>query len=122
MNDKTAKTAYTIAIVGGAVLWLATVVISGRREAWDSSLYWTVAYPLSIVLAGVLGYRFPEKPWRWGLVVMLVQAVVLAITAASFGLLPLGLILFAILSLPAIGFAKLMSRMRLRKVNAAVDD
>lgn len=118
MNDKTAKTAYTIAIVGGAVLWLATVAISGRREAWDSSHYWTVAYPLSIVLAGVLGYRFPEKPWRWGLAVMFPQAVVLAFAARDFSLLPLGLILFAFLALPGIGFAYLAAWLRRQRADA----
>src|SRR5688572_7660593 len=50
--EQSARTAYAIAIIGGALLWLAATLISGKREAWDSSLYWTVAYPLSIVLAG----------------------------------------------------------------------
>jgi len=39
----------------GAVLWVATTAISGRREAWDASLYWTVAYLLAIMVAGLLG-------------------------------------------------------------------
>jgi hypothetical protein len=115
MSNKTTTPAYATAIIGGAVLWIATSLISGRTEAWDSSLYWTFAYPLSIVLARVLGYRSPVKPWRWGLTVMLVQAVVLAFAASSFGLLPLGLILFAVLALPAIGFAQIAARIRLRK-------
>jgi len=110
--------AYAIAIVGGAALWLATAAISGRREAWDSSLYWTVAYPLSIVVAGTLGYRFPEKPWRWALAVMLAQAVALAFAGSDFSLLPLGLILFAVLALPAVVLARIMAKLRLRKENA----
>lgn len=113
MNE---KVAYSIAIVGGALLWLATIALTGQREAWDSSLYWTVAYPLSIALAGGLGYQAPEKPWRWGLAVMLAQAVTLALTTASFGLLPLGLILFAVLALPAIGLARFAARIRLRQL------
>ncbi len=108
------KSAYATAIGGGAILWLATALVSGRSEAWDSSLYWIVTYPLAIALAGYLGHRAPEKPWRWGLAVMLAQAVVLVVSGSDFSLLPLGLILFSILALPAIGVARLMSRRRLR--------
>lgn len=118
MSDKTARNAYVAAIVGGAIFWLATTAISGRHEAWDSSLYWTVAYPLSIIFGGGLGYWVPDRPWRWGLSVMLGQAVALAVTSSSFGLLPLGLILFAVLALPAIGLARIAARIRMRRENA----
>ena len=112
MNE---KLAYGIAIGGGALLWLATAALTGEREAWDSSAYWTIAYPLSIVLAGVLGYQAPENPARWALAVMLAQAVALAFTAGGFGLLPLGMILFGVLALPGIAVAKGAARIRLRR-------
>lgn len=107
--------AWTAAIAGGALLWLVAAVASGKREAWDASVYWTVAYPLSIALAGVLGYRVPGKPWRWGLAVMWAQALVLIVSGSDFGLLPLGLIMFSILALPAIFVATLAARFRLRR-------
>ena len=107
--------AYLIAILGGASLWLLTSLISGRAEAWDAPMYWTVTYPLAILLAGVLGYRAPRRAWRWGLVVMLVQAPVLLLTSGgSMNLLPLGLALFAILALPAIAAATFGAWMRMR--------
>ena len=107
---------YVIAATGGAVLWLGTMAISGRAEAWDSSLYWQCAYPLSLALAGVLGYFVPARPWRWGLAVILVQPVVMAFTSgSSFGLLPLGLLMFGVLALPAIFVASLGAGMKLRK-------
>lgn len=112
---QSAASTLTTALVGGAMLWLLAGLLSGRREAWDSSLYWTVAYPLSIALAGLLAYRVPERSWRWALAVMLAQALMLVLSAADFGLLPLGLILFSILALPAIGFAAVMARIRLRQ-------
>lgn len=108
------RRAWVVAIVGGGILWLATAALSGNREAWDSSAYWTVAYPLSIALAGWLGYRFPQRPWRWGLAVMLVQALLLLMSGSGFGLWPLGLLLFSVLALPAIGVAQLMARVRLQ--------
>lgn len=113
-----AGAAYRAALAGGALLWFATAAISGRAEAWDSSLYWTVAYPLTVGLAGWLGYRAPERPWRWGLSAMLAQAVALAVTGADFGLLPLGLILFSVLALPAVGLAWFTAGLRLRRENS----
>ncbi|MDN5863855.1 MAG: hypothetical protein L0I62_01355 [Gammaproteobacteria bacterium] len=116
MNGKTAW-AYAAAIGGGAALWFARTGISGKTEASDSSLYWAAAYPLAIALAGGLGYRAPEKPWRWGLAVMLSQAVALALASADFSLLPLGMILFAVLALPVVGLARFMARIRLRSAS-----
>ena len=106
---------YVIATVGGIPLWLLTSLVSGRAEAWDAPMYWTVTYPLAILLAGVLGYRAPRRAWRWGLAVMLVQAPVMMLTSGgSMSLLPLGLALFAILSLPAIAAATFGAKIRMR--------
>ena len=117
MNQR-ATWAWTAAIAGGALLWLMAAVAGGKREAWDASVYWTVAYPLGIALAGVLGYRVPEKAWRWGLAVMWAQALVLMVSGSDFGLLPLGLIMFSILALPAVFVAMLAARFRLRRGNS----
>jgi hypothetical protein len=105
MSKLSDKQAYCIAAAGGAILWVATTVVSGRREAWDSPLYWSAAYPLGIATAGVLGYAATDRPWRWGLALMLPQAVTLAIMTFSFGLLPLGLIMFGVLAAPPAGAA-----------------
>lgn len=107
---------FAIAAIGGAILWLATMAVSGRNEAWDSPLYWQAAYPLAIALSGLLGYVAPERPWRWALAVMWVQPVVMVFTSGgSFGLLPLGLILFGVLAVPPIVAAQLAARLRRRK-------
>lgn len=104
--------AYVLATVAGASLWLGTSALTGRREAWDASAYWSVAYPLGVALSAGLGFMNPVRPWRWGLVVMLAQAVTLTFTAAGFGLLPLGLILFGILAVPPMIAARLAAWMR----------
>jgi len=52
MNDRAVNIAYTLAIIGGAVLWQATATISGKNEAWDEPSYLSVTYPLSILFAG----------------------------------------------------------------------
>jgi hypothetical protein len=106
---------YYVAAAGGALLWLVTMAISGRNEAWDSPLYWSVAYPLCLLLAGVMGYVEPVRPWRFALAVMLVQPVVMVFTAGGgLSLLPLGVIMFGILALPAIIVARISAWLRLR--------
>lgn len=118
MLSPSSTPAWLAAAIGGAVLWLATSALTGRNEAWDSSWYWSITYPLAIVFAGVLGYLFPHKAWRWGLVIMLSQAVVLAFTAGGFGLLPLGLLLFGVLSVPPIIAAGVMAAIRRKRATA----
>lgn len=100
MAHLSARFAYAIAAIAGACVWVAASVLSGRREAWDSSLYWTSAYPMAIVLGGVIGFLATDRPWRWGLTIMLAQALTLAVMTFSFGLLPLGLILFGVMAVP----------------------
>jgi hypothetical protein len=107
---------YVIALGGGALLWIGTMAISGRNEAWDSPLYWSLAYPTCMALAGWLAYQEPMRPWRWALAVMLVQPVVMVFTSgSSFGLLPLGLVLFSVLALPPMLAAQLGAWLRQRR-------
>lgn len=42
---------YLLAIGGGAVTWALVAPMGGRREAWDSPLYFTVAIPLTCGLS-----------------------------------------------------------------------
>lgn len=113
MKDNT-RFAWTAAIVGGVLLWLATAALSDRIEAWDAPLYWKATYPLGMVLAGVLGYLVPEKPWRWGLALMLAQGVMPVFGGAGVGLFPLALVMLAVLAVPPMLAALLGSRLRLR--------
>jgi len=110
-------TAFGAAAIAGAVLWQVTAMISGRNEAWDSSLYWTVAYPLGLLVAGVLARLNPDRPWRWALVMMWAQPVMMALTSGSdFGLLPLGLILFGFLAIPPMGVAHVAGTLRRKQL------
>lgn len=105
---------YALSLAFGSALWVATALLSGRREPWDWSGYWTVSYPIAIAMAGVLGFAFPDRPWRWALAVMFTQAIVMIAGGSGLGLLPLGLVLLAVLALPAIGLAQLAARLRRR--------
>lgn len=106
-------TPYVVAAIAGAVLWVVAAKVSGRREAWDADIYWTTAYPIGIVVSAAAAFLWPSRrAWQFGLTLMLAQAVTLAVTARSFGLLPLGMILFGVLSIPLMATAALVSRWR----------
>jgi hypothetical protein len=114
VNEKSTTLAYAIAFVAGTILWFATSAVSGRREPWDASLYWTVAYPIAIALSGILGYVFPQQPWRWAAVVIFSQVIAMIVGGSGFGLLPLGMVLLTVLALPAVGLASLGAWLRRR--------
>jgi hypothetical protein len=57
---------YVVAIVFGVLVWSFVSATSGRREAWDSGLYFSVGMPIVCVISAALGYFEPSRPWRWG--------------------------------------------------------
>ena len=79
-----------------------------------SMLSVTAARRAALIGAAVLGYAFPNRPWRWALVLVCSQMLVMMASGSGLGLLPLGLLLLAILSLPAVAIARFGARMRLR--------
>jgi hypothetical protein len=89
------KLAYTVAAAAGAIGWVAISQLTGRREAWDSELYFTWFLPsIAIVVAG-LAYFAPERAWRWAFVPFAAQAVVAFVQNPTANLLPMGLLVFA---------------------------
>jgi hypothetical protein len=108
--NKSTALAVALAIIAGAMLWAVGSAVSDRREAWDSGSYWTIFYPAAIITCGLLGYLFPDRPWRWWIALFAAQFATMAVFAGEVGnLAPLGLILFGVLALPAIGAAMLAS-------------
>lgn len=103
------------ALLAGAAGWSLTIVFGGRSEAWDSPLYYRAAYPFFAVAAAVLGYLRPGRPWRWPLGLALGQAAVAFTRNPTGNLLPAGLVIFVIYSLPLILAAMLGSRLRRRR-------
>jgi hypothetical protein len=102
MAERATGPAGLIAVLGGVALWTATALLGGRAEPWDTGLYWTVSYPLALVLAAGLGYLFPRRPWLWALLLIYSQLLVMMVSGSGLGLLPLGLVLLFVLSLPAL--------------------
>ena len=106
-----------LSLMAGACGWLALAIPSGR-EAWDTSSYLTMFVPALVLFAGALGFLFPRRAWRWGLALFAGQASAAMVLNPTGGLLPLGLIVFGFLSVPAVISATLgafISRRLLRR-------
>ena len=111
MTQRKTQGAAVLAAVVGAGLWLLATVLSGRREPWDGGGYWMVAYPLALLACAALGRLFPQRPWRWPLLLFAGQFLALCVRNGELGnLWPLGLVLFGLLALPGVFFAALAAR------------
>ena len=104
MTARWAAMAYGISAALGLALWTVAAK-PGTAPNRDAPGYWTVSYPIAIALSGALGLAFPQRPWRWAAVLMFSQLAVMFLGGSDFGLLPLGLILMAVLTLPAAALA-----------------
>jgi len=103
---------YAIAIAAGMAIWFIASIVAGKREAWDAGIYWSLFYPIAILGCGVLGNLFPERPWRWALALFLAQCLAMALkTGEISNLFPLGLVMFGVLSLPAMAAAHFGARL-----------
>ena len=112
MSATRTTVAYAIAIIVGMSLWYWASISSNRREAWDAAAYWTFAYPIAIAVAGVMGYLFPERPWRWALTLFLGQFLAMVIRNGELGSMwPMGMVLMVVLSLPGMLVGKLAARL-----------
>jgi hypothetical protein len=115
MLHRRSRLAFLLSAVIGAALWWAAAFISGRREPWDGAAYWALAYPLSILACALLGYSYPERSWRWALVLFEAQFFAMCVHSGEPGnLWPLGMVLFALVALPGVFAARLTARLNRR--------
>lgn len=96
---------YLAAAAAGATAWIAIVALTGKKEAWDTGLYFTAGMPAVCLVSLVLGLIEPKNAWRWGVVPFGAQFLVMMVYPGPGSLMPLGAIVFGILSLPAVGAA-----------------
>lgn len=98
---------YPIAILCGAASWVLVALASGRKEAWDSGLYFSAGIPALCLLSLVLGFLQPQRPWRWGALPFAGQFAAMLLMQGPGSLLPLGIVVFAVLSIPAVITARI---------------
>jgi hypothetical protein len=114
MLDRRATIA--LSILTGIALELAIHAMTGRREAWDSSQYWSVGLPIAGVVALLLGYLAGGRRWIWTLLIVPAQVTTMMLRNGEIGTLwPLMMILACVLSLPFAGVAWVGAWLRSRR-------
>jgi hypothetical protein len=57
---------YLVAAVCGAAIWILVALASGRKEAWDSGLYFSMGIPAVCLMSMAFAFVEPNRSWRWG--------------------------------------------------------
>jgi len=95
----------------GFALWVLIPIFTGRREAWDSSIYFTVGIPALSAVSGLLGYLLPNHWWHFGLAAFLSQAIYIIVKGPTANMLPPGLVVLAVFCVPYLAAACLGARL-----------
>jgi hypothetical protein len=115
--------AVLVAAAVGAGAWEYARRFGGRREAWDSALYWSAAYPAMLIASALIGFVVRRDAWVFAAAMLAAQAAwSLAVALATTGapsLFPLGLIMFAALFLPCAAVAMGAQWLGLRTIGKA---
>lgn len=98
---------YTMAVLAGVGGWIYLAQGTPESDAWVNPQYFSLFVPVLAVLAAALGFFFPVRPWRWGLLLIWSQVPVALILSPAGTLLPTGLVVLLLLSLPIVGLAHL---------------
>lgn len=98
---------YLVAVLCGAAIWIFVALASGREEAWDSGLYFSVGIPAVCLVSMALAFFEPERFWRWGVLPVVGQFVWMLFSQGPGNLLPLGIVVFGVLSVPPIIAARI---------------
>jgi hypothetical protein len=105
--------AIAIAVLTGATLELGVALFTGRYEAWDSSVYWTVGLPIVLVASCAIGYFAGRRDWFWVALIIPSQVSTMLIRNGEVGgLWPLMIALSAVLGAPFLVAAFITSRLR----------
>jgi len=106
---------FGVSVLGGLLVCLAISMATGRREAWDSGAYFYVGIPVMCAVVFVIGYRFPDRPWRWAMSMAAGQAFALVMAGNSLSLWPLALVAMTVLSVPQFAVGLWASKLAMRK-------
>ena len=106
---------YLVLAVCGGIIWGLIAAATGRSEAWDTGLYFSAGIPAVCILSFALGFFRPQRAWRWGVAPFAGQFVWMLVAQGAGNLLPLGIIMFGVLSIPAIFTAQIGARIALRR-------
>jgi hypothetical protein len=108
MLQQTAKPTSEVSLyallTGVAVaVWLVPWLLLDGKEAWDHWSYFSVSLPIMAVIGAYAGFRAKSRWWRWPLTLLVAQYVTSLALAGGLGnLFPLGIVAFAIFTVPVV--------------------
>ena len=91
---------FAVSALGGFLVCLVMSMATGRKEAWDSGVYFSVGIPVMCALMFAISHRFPDRAWRWTLSMAVGQAIAMLSAGNSLSLWPLSLVAMTVLSVP----------------------
>jgi hypothetical protein len=106
---------WAAAALSGFVVCIGIAAATGRREAWDSSVYFSLGIPLMCLAIFAIAYAFPGRAWRWTLSMAAGQSAAMLMAGNSLSLWPLSLVAMTIYSAPQFVFGFAASRLARRK-------
>lgn len=109
---------YIVSALSGLGVCLAITVVTGRKEAWDSGVYFYVGIPAMCALIFAISYFFPARAWRWTLCMAIGQSLAIASGGGSLNLWPLSIIAMVMLSIPQFISGLIASLLGARKRSA----
>jgi hypothetical protein len=109
-----ARTAVLISIAVGVALEIGVALATGRREAWDASVYWSTGVPLALLAAAAIGYLARGRGWLSAVLIAPAQVATMMYRGGAGNLWPLTLALSLLLGVPFLGVAFVGRRLRRR--------
>jgi hypothetical protein len=100
MNTRGSALPLIVSALAGLLVCLAISIITGKREAFDASLYFSAGIPVMCLLIFAISYFFPDRPWRWTMGMAAGQSLAIISAGNSPSLWPLAVIAMAVLSIP----------------------
>lgn len=90
----------TIASIAiGVAVWFLFELGISKFGLTSSFSYWWAGYGIMLSAAALLGYLFGNRPWRWGIYIVLAHVTVASIrSTGDHNMLPLEMIFFAVLA------------------------
>ncbi len=107
---------HIVSAVAGFAVCMSVSITSGRREAWDSPLYFMIGIPLMCVVIFAISYRFPQRAWRWPLSMAIGQSAAMVMGGGSASLWPLAMIAMTVVSAPQFVVAMIASRIAKKRM------
>src|ERR1043165_2053189 len=93
------RKAYAVNFIAGFAVCFAVSIISGRKEAWDSPLYFSVGIPLMMAVSFYISSVHSQKVWRWAIAMAFGQSIAMCLSGHSLSLWPLSMIAMTVCSI-----------------------